>query len=55
VKDGSELHLNLDDGSAIVTKPPAQYEAWQVLSPRRSRMVCSPGGDYVGVWPPDEP
>ncbi len=53
-KAGSELHLTLDDGSAIVTKPAAQYEAWEVLSPRGGRMVCSPGGDYVAVWPPDE-
>lgn len=47
--------LSLELGEAILTVPPhPMYEAWQVRGPSGSLIVCSPGGEYVAVWEPEE-
>jgi hypothetical protein len=47
--------LSIELGGATVTVPPIRmYEAWQVRGPVGLLIVCSPGGEYVAVWAPDE-
>ncbi len=46
--------LVLAFGAAVLTVPPhPMYEAWQMRGPDGLLIVCSPGGDYVAVWEPE--
>ncbi len=55
VEIASDGTLNLDLGEATLSVPPhPMYEAWQVSGPHGLLIVCSPGGDYVAVWEPED-
>jgi hypothetical protein len=50
----TDATLILGLGAATVSVPPhPMYEAWQVRGPNGLLIVCSPGGDYVAVWEPN--
>lgn len=45
------LHLTFGDGAAIAVPSDPAYEAWSVVGPGSSLMVCVPGTDgEVAVW-----
>jgi len=49
-KDGC-LAVHFADGSSLSVAPDAAYEAWEVVSSRGLRVVCTPGGN-LSIWRP---
>lgn len=49
-KDGC-LAASFADGSSLSVAPDAEYEAWEVVSSKGLRVVCTPGGS-LSLWQP---
>lgn len=43
------LLISFESGAELAVAPDSDYEAWELVGPNRSRVVCMPGGE-IARW-----
>ncbi|GAA0944692.1 DUF6188 family protein [Streptomyces rhizosphaericus] len=43
------LHISFESGAELAVAPDSDYEAWELVGPNWSRVVCMPGGE-IARW-----
>jgi hypothetical protein len=44
-----DLRMVFESGAQLTVAPDAEYEAWGLVGPKGSRVVCTPGGE-LALW-----
>jgi len=51
VNNNATLRLGFDNGAVLVVPPDSDYEAWQIIGPGTTMVICVPGNSgELAIW-----